>query len=53
MNKVPGNCHISFDSYELAVEAYEEAKKGGDLHVIWVTTEDELTYGPEKKDAMM
>lgn len=53
MIRVPGNCHCSFDSYEEALEVYEEAKTRGDLRIIWVTVEDEKTYGPEKKDAIM
>ena len=53
VNRIPGNCHISFESYEVALEVYEAAKRRDDLRVIWITIEDELTYGPEKKDAMM
>ena len=53
VNRVPGNCHCSFESYEEALEVYEAAKTQSDLHVIWITAEDEKTYGPEEKDAMM
>ena len=53
VNRVPGNCHCSFDSYEEALEVYEEAKTRSDLRVIWITVEDEKTYGPEEKDAIM
>lgn len=36
----------------MALEVYEAAKRRGDLRVIWITAEDEITYGP-KEDAMM
>ena len=52
VNRIPGNCHISFDTHEMALEVYEAAKRRGDLRVIWITAEDEITYGP-KEDAMM
>lgn len=53
VNRVPGNCHISFDTYDLALEVYEAAKTRGDLRIIWISVKDKITYGPEKKDAMM
>jgi hypothetical protein len=53
VNRVPGNCHVSFDSYEEALELYEAAKKQGNLTVIWISATDAMTYGPEKKDAIM
>ena len=53
VNRVPGNCHASFDSYEDALEEYEAAKRWGNLRVIWITVEDAITYRPEKKDAIM
>ena len=53
VNRIPGNCHVSFEEYEVALEEYEAAKRRGDVRVIWITVEDGKTYGPEKKDAMM
>ena len=53
VNRIPGNCHASFGSYEEALEAYEAAKSRGDLRIIWITVKDALSYGPEKKDAIM